>query len=218
MFSIRESIKYGWQKSKENLELVLFTTFLILAVGSLTSFGDTGGRGYNTGLNLPQFSLFGLMVTIFMMIIRIGYTKIFLRIHDGEKPKFVDLFQEYRIFWRYLGVSILVFLAVVGGLILLIIPGLIWLVRFSFSPIIVVDNKIGPVAAMKESYSITKGSFWKILLFWIVLGLFNLLGLICLGIGLLVTVPVSMFASVYVYRSLSKAKAALIETPSPQVA
>lgn len=209
MFSIKETIKYGWRKSKEHLELVLFSTLLILAVGSLVGgFGD-----HKEGLN---FSMLGFVGTIFLIIIRIGYTKIFLRIYDGESPKFSEIFQEYRTFWRYLGVSILVPLTVLGGLILIIIPGIIWAVRFSFSFFVVIDSKTGPVVAMKESYAITKGKFWKLLGFWIVIGLFNLLGLICLGIGLLVTIPVSTFASIYVYRELSKAKASLIQTPSPQ--
>jgi uncharacterized membrane protein len=191
MFSIKESLKYGWQKSKEHLELVLFSTLLILATGSLTELGQNSGFGHKGGL-----SFFGFIVMIFLIIIRIGYTKIFLKIHDGQVPKFVEIFQEYKTFWRYLGVSILVPLAVLGGLILLIIPGLIWAVRFSFAPIIVIDDKIGPIASMKESYAITKGSFWKILGFWFVIILVNILGFVFFGIGLLVSVPVSMFASV----------------------
>jgi len=209
MFLIKESIKYGWNKCKEHMELILFTTLLILAVGILS--GDLGDN--KRGID---FSMLWLIGTIFSIIIRIGYTKIFLRIHDGESPKFVEIFQEYRTFWKYLGVCVLSVLAFVGGLILLIVPGIIWAVRFSFSSFIVVDTKVGPVAAMKESYAITKGSFWKVLLFWITIGLFNLLGLIALGIGLLVTVPVSTLASVYVYRLLSQRKAGLIQTASPQ--
>jgi uncharacterized membrane protein len=205
MFSTKESIKYGWHKAKENMEVVLFSTLLILAVGSLTG---------------TKLFLFGLMAVIFSIIIRIGYTKIFLRIHDGESPKFTEIFQEYRTFWRYLGTCILTLLSVIGGLILLIIPGIFWAIRFSFASIIIVDTKIGPVAAMKESYAITKGQFWHILGFWIVIGLFNLLGLILFGVGLLITVPVSALASIYVYRELSKAKAGLVQTlpstPSPQ--
>jgi len=77
---------------------------------------------------------------------------------------------------------------------------------------------MGPIASMKESYAITKGRFWKLLGFWIVIGLFNLLGLIPFGIGLLVTVPVSALASIYVYRELSREKAGLISTASPQAA
>jgi uncharacterized membrane protein len=209
MFSIKESVKYGWNKSKEHLELVLFSTLLVLAIGSLVGSIDD----HRGGLNI---STFGFVGAIFMIIIRIGYNKIFLRIHDGESPKFVEIFQEYRIFWRYLSVSILFPLAVLGGFILLVIPGIIWAVRFSFSPLIVIDTKIGPVASMKESYAITKGYFLHLLFFWIALAAINFLGLIFFGIGLLVTIPVTTLAAIHVYRELYKAKAGLIKTSSPQ--
>lgn len=156
---------------------------------------------------------FAIAVTIVMIIVRIGYTKVFLRIYDGEMPKFADLFKEYRYFWNYLGVSLLVGLAVVGGVIFLIIPGVILAVRLSFAPIIVIDTKIGPVEAIKESYNITKGVFWKMLLFWISIGLLNLAGFVALVVGLLVSIPVSTLATIYVYRELTKAKAGVSTTP-----
>jgi uncharacterized membrane protein len=211
MFSIKESFKYGWQKLKEHMELVLYATLLILAVSSLT--GAFSGRGHSVAV-----PLFNVIATIFLIIVRIGYTKIFLKMHDGEKPKFVEIFEHYKTFWRYLGVSILLGLVTVGGLILLIIPGIFWAVKFSFSPIIVVDAKTGPIAAMKESYAITKGSFWKVLLLWVVIILLNLLGLILFYVGLLITIPLSAFASIYVYRKLSKEKAGIMQNPSPQTA
>ena len=63
MFSIKESLKYGWQKSKEHLELVLFTTLLTLGVGFFV--GD------------KKYGFFNFLLMIFLLIIRIGYTKIF---------------------------------------------------------------------------------------------------------------------------------------------
>jgi len=200
MFSIKESLKYGWQKSKENMELALYATLIMLAVGWLA-----GG-----------LSPIGLIILIFMIIVRIGYTKMFLRIYDGETPKLGDLFKEYKTFWRYLGVSVLFPLVVLCGTLLLIIPGIIWAIRFSFAPIIVIDNKIGPVKSMKESWAITKGGFWKLLMFWIILAIFNIAGMTFFGIGLLITIPVSTFASVQIYRTLLQKRASLIPTTSPQ--
>lgn len=215
MFSIKETLKYGWQKSKENMELVFFATLLTLAVGMFTEVIDVGGQSQGV-----RFSLLGFLALIFSLIIRIGYNKIFLRICDGEKPKFAEIFKEYRMFWRYLGVSILTPLAVLGGLVLLVVPGIIWAVRFSFAVIILIDLDTRPIKAMKESYAITKGHFWKLLGFWVVLALFNVLGLIAMGIGLLITLPVSTFAMIYVYRLLSKAQAGISSEPlpSPQIA
>ncbi len=195
-------MKYGWEKSKEHMELVFFATLLTLAVGLFTEVIDVGEKGDNI-----SFSFLGLLAVIFSIIIRIGYNKVFLKIHDGGTPKFVEIFQEYRTFWRYLGVSILMPLTVLAGLLLLIVPGIIWAVRFSFSPLIVVDTKTGPVKAMRESWAITKGNFWTLLGFWLVIGLINIAGLAVFGIGLLITIPISTFASVYVYRLLSQAKA-----------
>lgn len=199
MFSISESIKYGWAKMKENMQLSLFATLLMVATGILTKMD----------------SLLSLLLIIFMLIVRIGYTKIFLRMNDGEKPKFSEIFDEYALFWKYLGVSILQGLVILGGLILIIIPGILWAVRFSFSPIILIDTKMGPVKAMKESYAITKGSFWHLLGFWLVIIILNIIGMVLVGIGLLFTVPISMFASIQVYRKLSASKAAVAIEPQP---
>lgn len=209
MFSIGESIRYGWNKAKEHVELVLLATLLTLAISALVE-----GIG-NNKQNLST-TLLWLLGTLFLIIIKIGYYKIFLRIYDGESPKFADIFKGCEYFWRYLGTSILFSLAVCGGLILLVIPGIFWAVRFSFSPIIVVDTKTTPIAAMKESYAITKNNFWKILLFWMAIILINLIGLMLFGIGLIITIPVSTLASVYVYRELSKMKAGLMQNSSPQ--
>ena len=48
----------------------------------------------------------------------------------------------------------------------------------------------------------TDGIKWKLILFCLALGGLNLLGAIALGVGLLVTIPTSLMAYVYVYRAL----------------
>ena len=66
-------------------------------------------------------------------------------------------------FGSVLLISILVGLAVAGGFILLIIPGVIFLVMFSVSiPALVVENLRG-TDAMSRSWNLVKGSFWHAL-------------------------------------------------------
>lgn len=196
---IKDSLKYGWQKMKENMEISIFSTLLMLVVGVISG----GGKGFFK-------SLVGIAATIFLIIIRIGYNKIFLRMSDEDKPKFNDIFKEYSLFWKFLGVSILLPLTILGGLILLIVPGVVWAVRFAFSPLILVDTRMGPIASMKESWAITKGNFWSLLLFGLSIVLLNLLGILVFGVGLLITIPVSTFASIHIYRELSKAKVTVL--------
>lgn len=196
MFSIGDSLKYGWEKFKENVGLSIGAILLMFVVSMLGELDRDG-------------VLIGLLAAIAGIIIQIGTTKMFLRMSDGEKPVFTSIFQEYKYFWKYLGASILGGLAMLGGLILLIIPGIIWAVRFSFATILVIDANMGPMEAMKESWAITKGKFWNLFGLSIVFCLINIAGFIALGVGLLVTVPVSIFAWIYVYRQLLKSKASI---------
>ena len=203
IFTIKESLVYGWGKFKENAELSILTTLFVLALG------------FASPEQMRDYGILGLLSTILigvlLIIVEIGYRKIFLRMNDGEKPKFKDIFSEYKLFWKYIGLSILVGLVTFIGFILLIIPGIIFALRYSFATFILVDTRSGIRAAMKESGNITKGSKWKLLGFWIVIGILNIVGIMAFGIGLLISIPVTAFASVYVYRALSRAKAAIVE-------
>ncbi|MDB5260228.1 MAG: hypothetical protein JWN37_459 [Candidatus Nomurabacteria bacterium] len=87
--------------------------------------------------------------------------------------------------------------------ILLALFGVYVIVRLQFYKFIVIDIKdIGPIDAIKKSMEITRGRFWKIFGFLILIVLFNIVGIIALGIGLLITVPVSLLAMTYLYRKL----------------
>jgi uncharacterized membrane protein len=202
---IKESIRYGWQKFKENKKVAILATVVVLILGIISGIGDEKGPFGENALTIT----IGIIASIILLIARIGHTKIFLRMTDGEKPELSGLFKEYRLFWKYLGVTILFPLTVFAGLILLIIPGIYWAVRFAFSPLIVVDTGAGPIRAMKESWAITKGKFWRLFWFCIVIILINIAGFLLIGVGLLVTIPISTFASIQVYRKLSQQKAAI---------
>ncbi|MGZ8588099.1 MAG: glycerophosphoryl diester phosphodiesterase membrane domain-containing protein, partial [Actinomycetota bacterium] len=79
----------------------------------------------------------------------------------------VDPEESYRFGFKRLGsvilVSLLVGLAVLGGLILLIIPGLIFGVLLCVSvPVLIVENRRGR-EALSRSWNLVKGHFWHAL-------------------------------------------------------
>jgi hypothetical protein len=124
-------------------------------------------------------------------------------------------------------ISILVGLAVLGGLILLIIPGLIFAVMFSVSiPALVVENRRG-TDAMSRSWNLVKGQFWHAVGVIVVAGIIaavvsGIIGAIggALGdnwflswifqaIAQIITAPFSAIVSVLLYLDLRARKEAL---------
>jgi len=95
-------------------------------------------------------------------------------------------------------------LIVAVGLILLIVPGMIWMMQFYMAGYLVIDKGFTPINALKASSTITRGAKWDLGLFTTVIALLNLAGIIVLGVGLLITLPITILASVYIYRQLLK--------------
>ncbi|MEI7803081.1 MAG: hypothetical protein WCI97_10575 [Bacteroidota bacterium] len=75
-------------------------------------------------------------------------------------------------------------------------------VCFSFSQYIVVFGKKGAMDALSISAKIIWKRFISMLLFLIVIGLINILGAICLLVGLLYTIPLSMCAMYAAYEHI----------------
>ena len=100
-------------------------------------------------------------------------------------------------------VSLVKTVAVIVGLILFIVPGIIIGIKLQFASYLVVDKNMGVVDALNKSSEMTKGIKMNLFLFGILLFLINVLGFLALIVGLLVTIPLSMVATAYVYRKLS---------------
>jgi len=195
-FSIKELLGQGWALTKEHFGLLIVATLVYFFFSSLG--GVFNHNGHVVGWSIPFF----LLSIVISIIIHIGYIKLYLHVFDGEHVGLSELFANYSLFWRYLGGSILVTLITMIGFVLLIIPGIYAALRFCFTAILIIDEGLGPVEAMKRSSVLTKGVKWKILLFWLVILCVNIVGAIALVVGLLATIPLSYLAFVALYRKL----------------
>jgi hypothetical protein len=133
----------------------------------------------------------------------------------------IDVEASYRWGFRRIGsvilVSILVGLAVVGGLILLVIPGLIFLVMLSVSiPALIVEDRRGS-DALGRSWNLVKGNFWHVVGVIVVAGLITgtisgiigaiggnawFLRWVFSSIGTIVTAPFTALVAVLLYVDL----------------
>jgi uncharacterized membrane protein len=196
-FSTGEALRFGWNTTKANL-----TPLVILGV--IAAFFAL----LNQSLTQPPAhadAMRGLLILV-INIVQVGITMMWIRLalqlHDGRKLSWGRANELLAEFFPFLLVSILYGLVVALGMALLIVPGVIWGLKYAFSTFLVVDRKLDPVEAFRESNRLTMGV--KGPLFGFAMAMFgvNLLGAIALGIGLIVTVPTTFIAAAHVLRTL----------------
>ena len=86
-------------------------------------------------------------------------------------------------FFPMLGCFILYSLAVAGGAIALVIPGIILSLSLVFAPYLVITDRLGPIAAIKQSHKLVWGNWWRTaailtVLIFIILAAYFLIGLL----------------------------------------
>lgn len=197
-FSIGEAIEFGWNITKNNLGffiVVFIIAGLILIIpGTLSQLTRQNALGLSIIFSIGSFVL--------QLIIGMGLIRIAIRFYDNGKAEFSDLFCCLHIFFKYLLGSILYGLIVSVGIILLVIPGIIWAIKFYFFGYLIVDKNLGPIEALKRSSAITDGSKWDLFLLGLLLFGINLIGAIPFFLGWFVTIPITMVAMAFVYRRL----------------
>jgi hypothetical protein len=159
---------------------------------------------------------------ILSLAVSMATTYVILVIVNGKKPLWSDLvqpFKNYLIPLHYLlavialGVlffaGVLIPLAALGinkvvfavAMIAYVLAAIYFGVRFSFFRYFILENeKLGPIEALKKSWNMTDGRFWKLAGYSAVLILLNMLGLLAFGLGLILTLPMSAIAVTLIYK------------------
>jgi len=120
----------------------------------------------------------------------------------GQTPEFRDFFAGFQYFLPLLLLSLVAGLFIGIGTILLIIPGLYLLVAYMFASYLVVDRGLDFWPAMELSRRTVNPRWFGYFAFALLVVLLNLAGAIALGVGLLVTIPVSFCAVTAAYADL----------------
>lgn len=197
--SVSECISFGWQTFKKRPWFLIGALVgMSVATMILSSIPDAidpqGASSLAFGLSLV-FALLSIAIEILLV-------RLTLKSHDSiETVSYRDALPA-KPFWKYIGSQIVVGIAVLIGLVLLIVPGIIAALAFFMTQYLVVERKLWPIEAMKESARITKGNRWNLLLLMLACLGINIVGLLALVVGLLVTIPVSMLALAHAYRTL----------------
>lgn len=197
-FSFGDAFGAGWAKLKEHwLFFVIAYTTIFLVSGIFGGLSDGPYKGIEPTSGL--LSLIGLLLRIWL---NFNLLVITIRIFDGVKPEWRDLFVWREETISYVGASILYGLMVFIGCLFFIIPGLYLAVKYGFYGYLIADKRVGAFDALKMSGQVTDGVKWLVVGFGLSLIGVIILGAMALGVGLLVAIPIVSIALAFVYRSL----------------
>ncbi|MCZ7402415.1 MAG: glycerophosphodiester phosphodiesterase [Candidatus Methanoperedens sp.] len=128
------------------------------------------------------------------------------KIVNGEEVEIKDVFAGFDYFVTSWAMFIVGGLAVLVGLILLVIPGLILLLLFQYSIPIAISEKSGAIEALKKSYRIGRDNFEFTLILGVVLFVINIIGG-AVVVGNLVTIPFTVICLWLTTQKLAKESA-----------
>jgi uncharacterized membrane protein len=225
--SVGDCIRYAWETFKQRPWILIGGFLLAIVISSIPGlFGHHPEVGPD-GKIIPHpvtvleviASLVSVVVSIFVSI---GLTTFALRAHDNIQAVSLGDLWNPAPFWRFLVAFLLMMLAtalVVGAGLLIaalfppalyvIIPALVVLLGIAslglnFVPYLIVDRGLGPVQAIYESWRITDGYKWQLLVLALALIGINMLGILALIVGLFVAAPISLIALAHAYRTLAR--------------
>jgi hypothetical protein len=158
----------------------------------------------NLALHLAFLVLFsGLMV---------GIQSMALQVVDGFVPTLRSLFAVLERGPSFLFALCLYIAAVACGLLLLVVPGVYLAVRYAPFGHVIASRQVSGLEALREAGALTQGRWWKVCSFMLLLLALNLAGAALLGLGLLITFPVSLLAA---SSFLREGATSVVPRPSP---
>jgi hypothetical protein len=207
--SIGELLSNTWLIYRGRL-LTLLGLYLLSGVLLLVPMGATFGAGMLTVMTWPDsfaaifiVSMLGGLIGILAWLWGFGG---FISASCDEMQKFREaLGSGWRNVWSLLWLYLIVVLTIKGGLILLILPGLVWSVSFFAAPFIIFEEKERGMDAMLKSRAYVKGHWWAVFGRMLVIMVLLIIAVV-VPFGAILFVPFMMIYMVLIYKELRTVK------------
>jgi hypothetical protein len=218
----RAILQRCWELFQRNPGIVLGAVLIPLVIGILIALVQQLG-GLATGLlqgwaadsnNDGVMLAVGVAAALFQfalafvswainVYLQLGTVRIFTRLARGLPAELTLLFGELVRVPSAMIASLLIVLAVGLGLLLLVVPGIIVALGLQLALYALVDQDLGPIESLRESWRLTDGYKVELLIVGIVMTVLAV-AVTCLTccIGYLAVIPIFSLAQSVIYHSL----------------
>ena len=166
--SVESWFSRGWRVYKERPKPLMGASVIFSVVGLGTAV---------IGLSNWGMIIQVLSNLIVMPVLAIGWAFLFLRAVRGEEIKASEIFSAFSCFGRAWTTQMLFTLIILGGFLLLVVPGVIFSLMFGMCVYAVMDKEMSAVESVNYSKKITKGYRGLIFVLYVAIGFLTLLGM-----------------------------------------
>jgi len=182
-FKIGDYVSQGYDLFKENMGPFIGFTVLVILINVFLVYTLIG-----------EFLVQGPLA--------VGFAIVAHRIAKKRGHEFGDFFKGFDFFVPLLLAGLIMTIFIGIGFIFLIIPGIYLAVAYFFTYQLIVFRKMEFWEAMETSRKLISKEWFSVFGFIIVLGLINFAGALCLGVGLLFTIPITACAAYVAYSDI----------------
>jgi uncharacterized membrane protein len=219
--NFREIKAYARESLKGNWLVAIIASFI---AGTFTAAG--GGATNSTGADDVDFSalsqlssaeiittlavfggfiLLGLVISVLLSsLISVGYAQFNLDLVDGVKPTIVTMFSKGKQVWTAICANVLIFIRVLLGTILFVIPGIIASYNYSMVNYIIAEKPgITAREALEMSKEMMKGNKFRFFMFGLSFFGWALVVVLTFGIASIWVAPYMQASFAKFYREIA---------------
>jgi uncharacterized membrane protein len=230
-FSISEALNYGWETFKKQPMFWIVVLLIMIAVSIglnlfqgivATLFGVSDSKEVTSADFIPSMIVFitSIIVAVISMGVQLGSIRIDLDAIENKVLAYSTLFSQFHPtkLLKYFVASIIFGFMVGIGLLLFVVPGLYWGIKYQFFTYFIVEKDAGIFESFKLSAEATKDVKTQLLGLSLIMFFILILGALVFGVGLFIAVPVVSLAYVYVYKKLQSFESQPAVSAAPVVA
>lgn len=201
--NISAYLREAWEHFKENASIFVIAAIIILVTSAILS-------------SIPRIG--GLLNTLVGIPLTGGLFYMALRASIGIKPEIGEILKGFEYFVQLILYSIVSSVLIILGLVIFIVPGIYLAVSYGFTYLLIIDRNMGFWDAMETSRKAITKKWFSFFSLFLVLAIIVIVSSIPLGLGLLVTVPLSSLTIASVYRDVFQVESKVEETPFKELA